>query len=453
MIADLHTTRLLVRQGHSSALREIDLCIARAQSESCRNAFVHPLFDAARVNAAKAGIQALPLAGLSLSVKDLFDVAGQATTAGSRVLADAPAALHDAAAVARLRAAGASLMGRTHMVEFAFSGVGTNPHFAAPAAWDGRHDVPARVAPDHDAPLIPGGSSSGAAVSVAAGAAFIGLGSDTGGSIRIPAALNGVVGFKSTARLVPTAGTVPLSSTLDTVCAVTRSVRDAILVHEILAARQVTRSPSALPNYRFAVPRTTMLDGLDPQVSTAFNRALAALRTAGARVEEVDIPAIGELPAMQSKGGFAAAESHAWHRNLLPCHADRYDPRVLARIESAAQMRASDYLELQRTRHAWIAKVTQALMPYDAALSPTVPIVAPPLCSVAPGAERDTEFFRINSLLLRNTSVVNMLDGCAISIPCHRRGELPTGLMLWHGPLRDDSVLNSALLTEALLWS
>lgn len=451
MIADLHTTREQLRQGHSSASQELEVCIARAQSEGCRNAFVHAAFDTARANAARQAIQPLPLAGLSLSVKDLFDVAGQTTTAGSRVLADAPAALHDAVAVARLRAAGASLLGRTHMVEFAFSGVGTNSHSAAPAAWDGRHEAPAHRASGHDAPLIPGGSSSGAAVSVATGAAFIGLGSDTGGSIRIPAALNGIVGFKSTARLVPTTGTVPLSSTLDTVCAMTRSVRDAILVHEILAARRVIRSPAKLSAYRFAVPRTTMLDGLDPHVSTAFERALEALRKAGARVVDIDLHALGELPAMQSKGGFSAIESYTWHRDLLARHAERYDPRVRTRIESAAQMKACDYLELLRARRVWITEVEQALEPYDAALSPTVPIVAPTLDSVAPGATRDAEFFRVNSLLLRNTSVVNMLDGCAISIPCHQHGELPTGLMLWHGPLRDDSVLNSALLAEALL--
>jgi aspartyl-tRNA(Asn)/glutamyl-tRNA(Gln) amidotransferase subunit A len=206
---------------------------------STRPAPKRPRFDRATARAARR-----PLAGLPFSVKDLFDVQGQVTAAGSTgswptthpLTADCPA-------VARLRAAGGSLMGRTHMVEFAFSGMGTNPHVATPAAWDGRHDRPVG---SPDAPRVPGGSSSGAAVSVATGAAFIGLGSDTGGSIRIPAALNGIVGFKNTASRVPTAGAVPLSTTLDTVCALTRSVRDAILAHEILAARTVTRSPAPL---------------------------------------------------------------------------------------------------------------------------------------------------------------------------------------------------------------
>ena len=406
------------------------------------------MFDSARTTAASRLAQQLPLAGLSVSVKDLFDVAGQTTAAGSMVLADALPATQDSMAVARLRAAGASLIGRTQMVEFAFSGIGTNPHFGTPAAWDSRYDM--RVGSD-GAARIPGGSSSGAAVSVATGAAFIGLGSDTGGSIRIPAAFNGIVGFKSTAGLVPTTGAAPLSTTLDTVCALTRTVRDAVLAHEILAARRVTRSPAPLSDYRFAVPQTTMLDCLEPSVAAAFERTLHTLRRAGAQVESVELKALGELGAMQAKGSFSAIESYAWHRTLLQRHGDQYDPGVRARIANAAGMLACDYLELIQTRAAWIARVEQGLQGFDAALSPTAPITAPLLADVAPGAERDAEFFRVNGLLLRNTSVVNMLDGCAISIPCHQRGELPMGLMLWHGAMRDDAVLNSSLLVEALL--
>ena len=448
MIADLTSTRERLKNGLGSAAQEIETCIATAQSPACEHAFVRTMFDSARHTAADPRAPHLPLAGLSVSIKDLFDINGQTTTAGSVVLADAPPAAQDSLAVARLRAAGASLLGRTQMVEFAFSGVGTNPHHGTPAAWDGRYDM--RVG-SGGAARIPGGSSSGAAVSVATGAAFIGLGSDTGGSIRIPAALNGIVGFKSTARLVPTTGAVPLSSTLDTVCALTRTVRDAVLAHEILAARRVTRSPAPLSVYRFAVPQTSLLDKLEPAVANAFERTLKALSQAGARIETVELKALGELGAMQSKGGFSAIESYAWHRKLLERHAERYDPRVRARIANAASMLACDYLELMRTRADWISRVEQALQGFDAALSPCVPIAAPLLADVAPGPERDAEFFRINGLLLRNTSVVNMLDGCAISIPCHESGERPVGLMLWHGAMRDDSVLASALLAEELL--
>jgi Asp-tRNA(Asn)/Glu-tRNA(Gln) amidotransferase A subunit family amidase len=286
---------------------------------------------------------------------------------------------------------------------------------------------------------------------VATGAAFIGLGSDTGGSIRIPAALCGIVGFKSTARLVPIEGALPLSTTLDTVCAMTRSVRDAILAHEILAQRSVTRAVAPLSGYRLAIAQTQMLEGMDATVARAFERTVARMRAAGARIEEIPLAQIQDLATIQATGGFSAAESYAWHRQLLQRRGDGYDPRVRLRIERGAAMKACEYIELAQARHAWITEVEAALQGFDAVLSPTVPIVAPPIAEVAPGAERDEAFFRVNTLLLRNTSVVNMLDGCAISLPCHVPGELPVGLMLWHGQLRDDTILNIALQAEALL--
>ncbi len=448
MRPDLCTTRQALLSGRTSASAEIERSIALAQSRACDRVFVKTMFDEARRAAAESEHAGQPLAGLSVSVKDLFDVAGQTTAAGSAVLAGAPPAGHDAPAVARLKAAGAALIGRTHMVEFAFSGVGTNPH----------HGTPANAC-DAQTPRIPGGSSSGAAVSVAAGAAFIGLGSDTGGSIRIPAALNGIVGFKNTARLVPTAGALPLSTTLDTVCAMTRSVSDAVLAHEILAARTVTRSPAPLSAYRLAVARTAMLDSLDATVARAFERTLQTLRDAGARIEDIALADIGELGAIQSTGGFTAAESYAWHRSLLEHSAARYDPRVAARIQRGASMKAWEYIELVQARRDWIARMEAALQGFDAVLSPTVPIIAPPIADVAPAdgrdsrqdAAHDAEFFRVNTLLLRNTSVVNMLDGCALSLPCQAPGELPVGLMIWQGPLRDDSVLNIGLRIEQTL--
>ncbi len=395
----------------------------------------------------------MPLAGLACSVKDLFDVAGEVTNAGSTVLADRPAATADCTAVARLRAAGATIIGRTHMVEFAFSGVGTNPHFPTPAAWDGRFD---RLIGDGAQSRVPGGSSSGAAVSVATGAAFIGLGSDTGGSIRIPAALNGIVGFKSTAYLVPTKGAFSLSTTLDTVCALTRSVRDAVLAHEILSSRPVVRSPAPLRHFRLAVARTVMLDNMDANVARAFERAVRTLRDGGAQVVEIALDEIRDLGAIQSSGGFAAAEAYATHRSLLEQRAADYDPRVSQRIQRGAAMKAHEYIELARERSRWIASVESALAGFDAVLSPTVPIVAPLLSEVAPAdgvdpaqdKRRDDAFFRVNALLLRNTSVVNMLDGCALSLPCHLSDELPVGLMLWHGAHRDNAVLNLGLQVE-----
>lgn len=436
--ADLHAVRARILDGTGSALDELARAQAIAGFPACRNAFVRTSFEQARQSAAAGNGK--PLAGLPVSVKDLFDLAGQPTPAGSAVLADAPGAAADAPAVARLQAAGAAIIGRTNMTEFAFSGVGVNPH----------HGTPVNPC-DAATPRIPGGSSSGAAVSVATGAAFIGLGSDTGGSIRIPAALCGIVGFKSTARLVPTAGALPLSTTLDTVCAMTRSVRDAILTHEILAQRHVVRSAVPLAGWRLAVAQTQMLDSLDATVARAFERTLALLRSAGARIEELPLAQINDLAAIQATGGFSAAESYAWHRQLLQQRGDRYDPRVRLRIERGAAMKAYEYIELVQARRAWIAEVEAALRGFDAVLSPTVPIVAPPIAEVAPGAERDDAFFHANALLLRNPSVVNMLDGCAVSLPCHAQGELPVGLMLWHGQLHDDTILNIALQAETLL--
>ncbi len=445
MLFDLTATRQRLQDGTSTATAELEQCLEVAQSAACDRAFVRLMPEVARTTVVQNDLAGLPLAGLSVSVKDLFDLAGQPTTAGSTALADAAPAQQDCPAITRLRLAGGTVIGRTNMVEFAFSGVGVNPHFGTPAAWDGRFGaLPG-------APRIPGGSSSGAAVSVATGAAFVGLGSDTGGSIRIPAALNGIVGFKSTARLVPTTGAIPLSTTLDTACALTRSVRDAIVVHEVLAARRITRSPAPLRLWRLAVPSTTFLDELDATVARAFARTLDTLRHAGAHIEEIALPLTAELAPMQARGSLSAAESHAWHRPLLAQRASQYDPRVRSRIERGATMVAADYIDLLHARQHWIARMEAALAPYDALLSPTVPLVAPPIANVTPGTERDAEFFRVNALLLRNTSVVNMLDGCALSLPCHLAGELPVGLMVWHGALHDDAVLNVGLQIEQIL--
>ncbi|MBT9506501.1 amidase [Rhodoferax sp.] len=440
MIPDLHTTLDLLRSGQSSPQLEIEKAIAAAQSNRCSHVFLTTLFDQARATADTPGIVSRPLAGLAVSVKDLFDMAGQTTCAGSIVLQNAPPAAQDCAAVSRLKQAGASIIGRTNMSEFAFSGVGINPHYGTPSN-----------ACDTDVARIPGGSSSGAAISVATGAAFIGLGSDTGGSIRIPAALNGLVGFKNTARLVPNTGVLPLSTTMDTVCALTRSVRDAVYAHELLSQQRVTRSPAPLCAYRLGVPRTWMLDGLDATVSRAWQRTLKTLRDAGARIDEIPLAEIHELQQIQATGGFSAAESYAWHHRLLKHKAHLYDPRVVARIQRGATMRACDYIELQDARRSWIERMETAMQGFDAFLSPTVPIVAPPIADIAPGSQRDEAFFRVNTLLLRNTSVINMLDGCAISIPCHELGELPVGLMIWAGAMRDDPVLNIAQKIESIL--
>jgi len=448
MRADLIATRQALRDGRCHAQEVAQTCLDRAESSACAHAFVHLTPDEVRQNIPNSQKLHKELSGLPVSIKDLFDVKGQISAAGSVVLKDRPPAAQDALAVARLRQAGASLIGRTQMVEFAFSGVGTNPHHSTPAAWDSLSD---QAVGDDGEPRIPGGSSSGAAVSVATGAAFIGLGSDTGGSIRIPAALNGIVGFKNTARLTPTQGAIPLSSTLDTVCALTRSVRDAILAHEILSARKVPKAHRPLQDYRLVVVKHLMQDELDAIVSQTFDRALHRLRTAGACITEINLPELDELRALMATGGFSAPESYAWHQSLLEIERERYDPRVAQRIERGASMKAHEYIQLHAARNHWIKRVEFALSRYDAVLSPTTPITSPLIEDVAPGAERDAEFFRVNALLLRNTSAVNTLDGCGISLPCHRPGELPVGLMAWHAAMHDDTILQLALLLEPLL--
>lgn len=448
MAADLIDARADVRAQTASATDRIERSLDAAGSAACAQAFVASNFNAARL-AAQAADRAVaegrdpgPLAGLAVSIKDLFDVAGEPTRAGSTVLADAPPATRDAPAVARLRRAGAAFVGRTNMSEFAFSGVGINPHFGTPA-----NAATARLDPT---PRIPGGSTSGGATSVAAGAAWVALGSDTGGSIRIPAALQGVVGFKSTARLVPTDGALPLSTTLDTVSAMTRSVRDAITVHEVLAERRVVLAGKPLGALKLAVPRTMMLDGLDATVARAFERVLGALASAGAHVETIDLSPLGELAAINASGGFAAAESWSWHRRLLADHGCDYDPRVALRIRRGETMSAADYIELLSARRDWIARMEGALSTYDALLSPTVPIVAPAL---VPLVEDDAAFFATNGQLLRNPAVVNFLDGCALSLPCQLEGELPVGLMLWAAALHDDALLDAALGVESAIAS
>ena len=434
-LPDIHGTVQVLAAGQTSTAKLLDAAHAVAASAACRHAYV-PGGSVWHAPAMPGGTP-MPLAGLPVSIKDLFAVAGETTAAGSTILANAAPAASDSVAVARLRAAGATLAGRTNMVEFAFSGVGYNPHYGTPVN-------PA----DSSVERIPGGSSSGAAVTVATGAAFAALGSDTGGSIRIPAALCGIVGFKGTARLVPTTGALPLSTSLDTVSALTRSVRDAVMLHEVLAARRVQLAGKPLSSCRFAVAGTLMLDGMDSTVVEAFTRSLAVLRQAGAQIEEITLPQIGELAAINAGGGLSAAESYAWHRQLITMHEAAYDPRVASRILRGASMSAADYIDLLDARQRWIARMEASLAGFDAVLSPTVPIVAPTIASIQ---SDDQEFFRINGLLLRNTAVVNMLDGCAISLPCHTPEQLPVGLMLWHAALHDDAVLDLALQVEAAL--
>ena len=445
-VLDLHDAAWALRNGRIKASELLSASLAAADSPSCEHVFLRRFDACAKASAAaadlaqSAGAPLPPLAGLAVSIKDLFDVAGHPTTAGSKSLADAPAASADCPAVARLRNAGAALIGHTNLSEFAYSGVGINPHFGTPVN-------PVTLALD-PTPRIPGGSTSGGAVSVATGAAWAALGSDTGGSIRIPAALHGLVGFKNTQRLTPLAGAVPLSFSLDTACAITRSVRDAALLHGLLAACTPRPLSRPLRAMRLAVPQNLLLDGLDEDVAKAFERTLARLREAGAQIEDINLAPLTDLPALQAQGGLTAAESWCWHRDRLAQREADYDPRVSIRIRRGAAISAADYIDLQQTRGRWIASIEAAVKGFDALLSPTVPIVAP---AIAPLVASDSEFTATNLLLLRNTTVVNLLDGCALSMPCQDRGQMPVGLMVWGPAMSDDAVLGVSLAIESSL--
>jgi len=429
----------LLREGKTSSRALVEEALA---SIADRATFISLAQDAKDVADAqdklrRAGYVASPLAGLPVSVKDLFDVAGERTLAGSKALDDRPPATQDAAVVARLKAAGAVIIGRTNMTEFAYSGVGINPHYGTPGN-------------PYDRARIPGGSSAGAGVSVTDGSSIVAIGTDTGGSVRIPAALCGVVGWKPTARRVPTSGAVPLSTTLDSVGPLARSVACCTIADAVLAGETPVLPPSrAVVGLRFAVPQTFVVGGVDDQVAAAFSRALSALSRAGARVTDIALDELSDYSRINAGGGFSPPEAYAWHRDLLTRRGADYDPRVRRRIEGGRDMSAADYVTLIAERARFIARIDAATADYDALLWPTVPIVAPPISAFA----EDAEFFRLNGLILRNAAIVNFLDRCALSLPVERAGEPPVGLMLVGRNGEDRTLLGMGLGIEAALAS
>lgn len=378
-------------------------------------------------------------AGIPTAFKDLTDIAGDVTTAGSTVLRDAPPARADAPVAARMRAAGFVSLGRTNMVEFAFGGVGTNPHYGTPAApWDRAN-----------APRVPGGSSSGSAVAVADGMVPVALGTDTGGSCRIPAACCNVVGYKPTARRIPRDGLVPLSTTLDSVGPFATSVADCAIVDAIYAGETPAAPvPANLAGLRIAVPQTLVLDDMDAVVARGFERACTALATAGARLTNIPLSELRDIQEANAKGGFAAAEATHWHRRLLAERASGYDPRVSVRIAVGARMTASDYLEVLEARARLIAATDAATAEFDVLALPTMPTVP---ATIAEATANDGDYRRINLMMLRNCNWVNFLDRCAIAMPCGEAGGPPVSLMLVGHRMGDARLFAIAAAVEALL--
>ena len=412
--------------GRTTARALTDGCLERIADPDGEGgrAFVAVYAEQARVSAdamdalRRVGRAPGPYAGIPISIKDLFDVAGEPTAAGSTVLKGAKPASAHAPVVARMLAQGFVPVGRTNMTEFAFSGLGLNPHHGTPRSpW----------ARDAGGGRIPGGSSSGAAVSVADGMAFAALGTDTGGSCRIPAAFCGVVGFKPTARRVPLAGVLPLAPSLDSVGPLARSVRCCAAIDAVLAG-QAPRAlePMALRGLRLAVPGNMAMDGVDPAVAEVFGRALNRLGNLGVRVTHLSFPPFERVAAANAGGGLAPAEAYAWHRALMAEQGDAYDGRVRRRIERGAAMTGSELIALQAERAEICAGMDALTAPFDAVVMPTTPILPPRIDTL----DDDADYVRTNSLVLRNPSLANFLNRCSISIPAHRPGDAPVGLML-----------------------
>src|SRR5215472_1988463 len=431
--------------GRTSARRLVEECLAKIADPSGegQRTFIHVDKEAALVAAEamdalrKAKGAPSRFAGIPVSIKDLFDIKGQVTRAGSRALEDSAPADKDATAVARLRRAGFVAIGRTNMTEFAYSGIGINPHYGTPkSAWQ------------RSAGHVPGGSSSGAAVSIVDRMAYGALGTDTGGSCRIPAAYNGIVGYKPTQRRVPLDGGVPLSFTLDSYGPLANSVQccatlDAVLADEPTPAIQ----PRPIKGMRLAVPMTVGLDELDEAVAKTFERALATLSRAGALIEHIEVPEFLDVGMMNAKGGFAASESYAWHRFLITSRGDDYDPRVSGRILRGEGLSAADYVDLLNARRSLIAHIGVRLSPYDALVMPTTANTPPKIADLAD----DKAFTVANLRSLRNCTLINMIDGCAISLPAHREGEVPVGLMLASSGGADRRIFELAAAMEGAI--
>ena len=406
--------------GAASSHSLTEECLARISDPAGegKRTFIKVWADEARAAATaqdglrKVGYAPSPIAGIPISVKDMLDVAGEVTLAGTKALDDASPAAQDAPVIRRLKSAGAVLTGRTNMAQFAFSIVGLNPHFGTPGnPWDRTR--------------IPGGSSSGAAVSVADGMSIAAIGSDTVGSIRAPAALCGIVGFRPTQRSVPLQGTIPLSVTLDTIGPLARTVHDSALVYATISGEPWRElKPPGIKGLRLAIPQTRVLDQLSPAVSQAFDRASAGLRGAGAQLVDASFSYFGEIEARNGCGVIEYVDALAWHKELLDRRGQDYDPNVRGRVEKGASFAAWEYAAMQEWRKDVIARFDKDSCAYDAIILPTVAITAPTMDE----CERDEGAIR--SKLLRNPSLFNFLDRPAITIPIQAPGEAPVGLMV-----------------------
>lgn len=423
-----------------SSRDRLEACLTRIEDPAGegKRAFTKLYADQARAAAEAADRRAQfgqslgPLDGRIVSIKDLFDIPGEVTTAGSKLRRDAAPATAEAPAIARLRAAGAVIVGKTNMTEFAFSGVGINPHYGTPGN-------PA------DRSCIPGGSSSGGAVSVADGMAEITIGSDTGGSTRIPAALCGIVGLKPSQYRVPTAGAFPLSFALDSIGPMAGSVADCAATDAVMAGETPTPlSPAPLSGLRLGIPQGLLMEHMEAPVASAFDAAVKTLGRQGAAVTDHVLPQLADMLEVNAKAGFAATEAFFIHRDAMEQRPGDFDAFVRNRIERGRAVTAADYISMQRRRAELIAAMNGHLADLDALILPTTPIVARKIADLAAD---EAAFTAANALLLRNTSVANFFDLCAISLPLPVSG-LPVGLMLVARNGQDRRLLRMAAAVE-----
>jgi aspartyl-tRNA(Asn)/glutamyl-tRNA(Gln) amidotransferase subunit A len=435
---------------HASVLDPRDLveeCFHAIESHNDQSIFTVLTKDRARFEAQAAYKRVIngdtrgPLDGIVTAHKDLFDLKGLPTTSGAKVMRSSDVKSQDAAVITNLKAAGVVTLGRTNMSEFAFSGLGINPHYGTPQNPN-----------DLSVARLPGGSSSGAGVAVASGLLPFALGTDTGGSIRIPSSFNGIVGYKATRGRYDMAGVFPLAESLDSLGPLCRRVDDAILVDA--AMRGVSASDvrlTTLVGQRFVIPETTMFDDIEPEVGDAFERAVQRLAKAGARIRRASFPSfkvIFELIA--SHGALVTAEAFALHQSRLGSDAaSDMDPRVVQRIRLGEKMSLPNYLFVQKTRQAMIYEMQNLVGPDEFLVSPTLPHVAP---EVEPLLSDDAKFFAMNGKTLRNTQIGNFLDWCGVSIPCGAGAQgLPVGFSIAGLPNRDEQLLSVARVAEPVI--
>lgn len=411
-----------------------------------RRVFSHVMETRAQAEAdgayqrATAGLRRHPLDGVPVSWKDLFDSAGTATSAGTLPLKNR-IPTRDAEVLARATRAGLVAMGKTNMTELAFSGLGINPHFGTPAnAFDDRVE------------RVPGGSSSGAAISVARGICAAAIGTDTGGSVRIPAAWNGLVGLKTTSGLLPLEGVLPLSHSFDTIGPLTRDVADAGAMLSVLAGQKYRPvEASDLSQAVFLLPGGVAWSDLDEGIALALEEAIRRLIHAGARIIEAPLPELEAIHALAWAPGKSrlVAEAYAnWHE-ILEAHGEMIFPPVHARVLAGAKLSATDLVAADSERRAITARYLAATAGYDGVLLPSVQITPPPIAQLIAGGP---EYFKANLGALRNTTMGNQLGLCAITLPIgYDACGIPVGLMLQSAPYTEQKLLSLALAMETAL--